>query len=414
LRPEDRDRLWRTVRAARLVVVGHAAGEPRTLLRALAEVAPPGLRILTGFGFEGSPVSLLADETGLVIDTWHPTRITRPLILSGRIGYLPLRSGMVPAVFRSLRPDVALLAMSPSQADGRMSFGASAGHSATAARYARQLVVEINPDMPATRGERGIRVERAALSTEAEESPPAYRPTEPDDTARAVALRVIDILADGVRIQLGIGAVPEALATMLASRAGPRRISFFGMGMDAMAMAAENGVVDESVPWLVSPELVGPRIWRLAGIDRRVLVSGAERSYSARHLACTGRLISVNSALAVDLSGQVALERVNGDLVSGLGGAFDFALAANLSPNGLSLIALESTARQGTVSRIVRDLGAGTAVAIPAHVPDYVITEFGAARIRGLTVAQRREAIASLAHPAFRADLLGTGFPARG
>jgi acyl-CoA hydrolase len=151
---------------------------------------------------------------------------------------------------------------------------------------------------------------------------------------------------------------------------------------------------------LISPELVAPGIWQFADRNRAVLVEGAQRAYNPARLAAEGRLVSVNSALLVDLLGQVASEGIGPRATGSVGGGLDFAVAAQLS-GGHSVIALASTFSDGS-SRIVASMPLGTPISIPSQIPDYIVTEFGIAALRGLDRTARGRAIAALAHPKHR------------
>ena len=399
--------LAQRLRGARVVVVGHAAGEPRTLLRLLAEVAPPGLRVVCGFAFAGSPLPELAAREDLRIDCWHPTPVTRPLLEQGRVGLLPMRSGQAEAVFAALRPDALLTVVAPARG-GRNSFGASAGHAAAAARQARLVIAEVNPAMPTTAGDPGLSTGEGVLLVESEEGLASYSGARADATSAAVARNVLPLCFDGARLQLGIGSVPEALGALVAAGDGPRRVTFYGMGMDYMAEADRRGVTDPDACLLASPELVSPGIWELADGNPRILVEGAERSYNPARLAALGTLVSVNSALLIDLSGQVASEGIGVRPVTGIGGALDFAIAAQAS-GGFSVFALPSTFGDGS-SRIVSSLPTGTPVSVPSHVPDYVVSEWGVAALRGLDRDERATALAAVAHPDHREGLQAAEF----
>ena len=395
------------------VFVAPGCGLPVVLCDALGEAAGRfrGLTVYAGLVFE--PVGFLeADPACVRLVSLHPTGVTEPLITRSDADYLPLRYSQIPATFSrggALPVDAALVQVSPPDARGHCSLGVSVGTTAPVVREAPLVIAEVNPRMPFTHGAGVLHVSEIDLAVAVDHPLVPLKPARVTEVERTIAGRVAALVPDGATIQIGIGAVPQAI---LESLAGHKDLGVHsGMLCDGMAPLAEAGVLTGARktldPYrLAAGEVLGTEpLFRFVDDNPRVLMLPATLSHGLEYLRGQANFVGINSALEVDLTGQVNAEWLEGRQVSGLGGSFDFVEAAMYAPGGISILAMTSTAARGTASRIVPRLAAGTAVTTPRHCLDFVVTEYGVADLRAKTLRERAAALAPLAHPTFRSGL---------
>jgi acyl-CoA hydrolase len=379
------------------VVASQACGTPTTLLTALAEQSTGrGWRLLSGLIFDPAAFLDAVASGDLTWRTWHPTGACAELVADGRVGYVPLRASRVPAHLERSGVDVALVRLSPPDRHGWCSLGPTAGYALPAVHHASMVIAEIDPDLPRTRGQSMVHLSEIDVATESTSPMPTYRSAEPDHVARAIAAHLIDLLPERPVLQVGIGRIPEAFVHSLAEqRVGGLR--FTGMGCDAMVALAEAGLLDTDLttgPAISAPDLLGTSaLMELAHDNPLVGVYPSTMAHSPLVLANQPRLVSINSAIEIDMAGQVNAELVNGRRVTGVGGSIDFAEAASLSVGGMRVIALPA-------ARIVRQLGDGSAVSMPRAMVDVVVTERGVARLEGLSERERSMALADISEVA--------------
>lgn len=387
-----------------LVYVPGSAGEPSALLDAWR--ADPGLtaglHLLNSFVPGINPWNM----TGL-----DPTAIATGLFMqpglraaqaAGRFRHLPLSyAGFVRHVAERVAPDVCIVHVAVPQ-DGLCSLGPAVEFTPLVQARSRRTVALVNLMLPAMPWAPSLDYAGFDAVAEVEFAPRGYAVGAPNRAALAIAGHIAGFIGDGCTIQVGLGKVPDALLGLLHARRGLRLHS--GMLADSALDLWDAGALDldaehASCVWVGSPALYR----RLQGRAGPV-VAGCEVTHDAARLAALPRLHAVNSALSLDLFGQANLEVADGHAVSGLGGAGDFARGARLSPGGLSIVALPSTHAGRTWSRIVPRLDDGIASLSRTDV-EVVVTEHGAADLRGLCVHGRAEALAAVADPAFRPAL---------
>jgi 4-hydroxybutyrate CoA-transferase len=395
------------------VFVGPGCGIPSALCDTLGASAAQfrGLLVYCGLLFE--PVRLLdADPACVRLVSLHPTGVTEPLITGGAADYLPLRYSQIPAAFvpgGPLAVAAALVQVSPPDAHGFCSLGVNAGTSAPVAHAAPLVIAEINPRMPRTFGAGLLHVSEIDLAVAVEHPLVPLAPARVTEVERAIAAHVAPLIPDGATIQIGIGAVPQAILEALA---GHRDLGIHsGMLCDGMVPLAEAGVITGARksldPYrLAAAEVLGTQpLFDFVDDNPAVLMLPATLSHGLAYLCGQTNFVSINSALEVDLTGQVNAEWLDSRQISGLGGSFDFIEATLYAPGAVSILALNATAARGSVSRIVPRLAAGTAVTTPRHCLQYVVTEFGVADLRAKTLRERAAALAAIAHPSFRPGL---------
>ena len=387
------------------IIAGAYCGGPTSLLRGVAERSPGrGWQLWTGLLLDDGGVYEAAGCGDLRFATWHVTGGGRELAERGLIDYLPVRASQLEKHISTWDLDAALIRVTPPDSDGWCSLGPSAGYALTAIRTAKLCIAEVDEALPRTFGQSRVHVSALDVVVPSTTPTPTYRSPEPDEVSRAIARHVLTLLPDRPVLQGGIGGVTESIVTELAEE-GVDGLRFVGMGIDAMVDLFERGLLDGVRPAIESPDLLGTqRLMRFAHENRVVGVFPSSLAHSPRWLAEHQRLISVNSAVEIDLSGQVNSEVIAGRQVAGIGGSIDFVEAATHAVGGMRIIALPSTTRDGR-SRIVPRLDANATVTIPRGMVDVVVTEHGSAQLEGKTLRQRAEALINVAAPQHRRAL---------
>lgn len=392
------------------IVASPASAAPTTLLAGLADLATRrpdlGFHLYAGLQPDDQPFVDAVAAGHLRFTTWFVAGPSRELIRDGRGAYLPVRLSDVPGLLARLPVDVALVRVGPPDARGMVSLGPSLSYSRAAVDTARVVIAEVDPALPRTHGPTRLPVDRITAFVDSDRPTPTFPSARPSAVATTIAGHIAARLPPAPTLQLGLGQVPDALAATLVDR-GIGRIRAIGLATDSLVDLAEAGLLDLS-PHDPTPvalvRLMGTeRLWTLAAETPQIGLYPSPQGHDPRWLSRHfDRLVSVNSAIEVDLSGQVNAETLEGHPIAGIGGSADFVDAARASDGGCSIIALPAAARGGAVSRIVPRLDADAATTIPRHAYDLVVTEHGVADLRGRTVAQRAEALVAIADPAHR------------
>ena len=308
--------------------------------------------------------------------------------------------------------DAAIVQVSEPDEHGAYSLGPSAEFMPTVLQRARRVLGIVNPRIPRLAGAMQIPRSRFAMLARSEVPLPTYDAGASNEATERIVSFLLPLIPSGATLQVGLGKVPNQLMPALASRRDLRLHS--GMLSDSMLPLLDAGALDPQAP-IVAGVIVGSEALyqRLPAISR-LEVHGVEHTHAPAVLAATPRLHAINSAIEVDLAGAVNAEMLNGKHVSGPGGLPDFAHAASRQADGLSIIALNAIDASGKHSRIVAQFAAGTATSVPQHSVDVVVTEFGAAMLRGQDLDERRRRMAAIAHPDHRDALLAAAQQMRG
>lgn len=398
------------IRPGDKVVVAGCSGVPSVLLDAVTKRSDSlrGVTLYSGLLCGPASYGFLAPphDAHLHYVAWHMPHAFIKGLPVARVEFLPISWGRIDRFLRDLRPDVALVHVSP-PAGGRYSLGVSVGYHPSAVRYARTVIAEVNDRMPATRGESHIDAADVDVALRVSHSlEPFEQPTTADPVSRAVGDRVAEIVPDGAVLQIGVGAIPSA--TLAGLSAQGKQVTIYSLVTDEVVDLAQRGglcPVRPGGPCIVAVESLGTqRTWDFLASDARVRMTDSTRMQNPMALGRLRRFHSLNSCLEIDLFGQCNSETLGGRQISGIGGSVDFIEGSWLSEGGASIVALPSTARGGA-SRIVPHLAPGTPVTIPRHAIHTVVTEFGAARLFDRSDRERREALIAIAHPDHRADL---------
>ncbi|MGO9239469.1 MAG: acetyl-CoA hydrolase/transferase family protein [Bryobacteraceae bacterium] len=335
----------------------------------------------------------------------------RPAVQEGRADTIPVFLHEMERLFTEgiLPLDMALIQLSPPDESGHMSLGTSVDISLTAARTARHVIAQVNPQMPRTFGDSFLTVDDVEAIVEEERPMPEYPPDEINDTQREIARHVAALIPDEATLQIGIGGIPDAVAALLKGR---RDLGIHTeMFSEGLMELIECGAVTNNKKTLhphksVASFAMGRR--RLYDyIDNNPMFEFLPNSYVNNPfvIAQNRRMVSINSALEVDLGGQVCADSLGSLPYSGIGGQVDFVRGASRAPEGVAVIALPSTAKDGALSRIVAQLKPGAGVVTSRGDVRWVATEFGAVNLFGRNLRQRAELLISIAHPRFRDEL---------
>jgi acyl-CoA hydrolase len=335
----------------------------------------------------------------------------RVAVQEGRADYTPVFLSEIPKLFRdgTLPIDVALVQMSPPNKHGYGTLGTSVATARAAAAYAATVIAEINPAVPRTRGNTGIHASGIAAAVEVDRPLPTHEQTMPGPTERQIASWIAPLIPNGATLQLGIGAIPNAL---LAALQHHEDIGIHTeMFSDGVMVLARLGVITNRYKTryrrrIVTSFVMGSQtLYDYVDDNPFVEFHPSDIVNDTFEIAQQHVMVAVNSAIEIDLSGQVCADSIGTKIYSGIGGQMDFVRGAVLSPGGMAIIALPSTAQGGKSSRIVDTLRPGAGVVTTRGHVQYVVTEHGVANLRGLSLRQRAEALIQLAHPDFRPDL---------
>lgn len=345
------------------------------------------------------------DYAGLAPDARLTTFMLPPAaresFAQGKVQLLPLAYSGIARHIAGAGFDIAVAHVAPADATGRASFGIAADFSPIAWGAARQRIAIVNPRMPAMRRGPSIALAEADLVIELEGPLVEVAPARPDAVAQAIAGHVAALIPDAAAIQVGIGGAPAALWSALADHRGLRLRS--GLASEELLMLADRGAL--AADGHLTGIAAGSEAFYRALAERDLIrFSDTRETHDAGAIGREDRFFAANSALEVDLFGQVNLEWQGGRPVSGVGGAPDFAAGGIASPGGRSITMLPATARGGSISRIVPRLS-GPAVSLPRNLADLVVTEHGVADLRAVSLDKRAEALIAIADSAMRDEL---------
>jgi acyl-CoA hydrolase len=387
------------------IVATPGCGAPTTLLHAVNKEAPGrGWTLSSGLLLGGYPFLDSVSSRELHYRTWHVTAPVKGLVADGVVSFVPVRASRIAALLASWGVDVALVRVTPPDRNGYCSLGPSAGYGRDALRLARVRIGEVDPELPWTFGDSIVHESIFDAFVDTADPTPQYFSAKSSAVSDRIAEYVVNLLPNNPTLQIGIGAIPEAVVASLAD-ADLGHVRFTGMATDEMVDLFDRGIIHpgSDQPAIISPELMGTeRLMRFADRNPAVGVYPSATAHDAVGLGRTARLVSVNTAIEVDILGQVNSETIRGRQISGIGGSLDFIDAATRSPGGLRVIALPSATPDGSRSRIVSAVGT---VTIPRSMVDVVVTEYGVARLDGRTLAERVDALIGIAHPDHRDSL---------
>jgi acyl-CoA hydrolase len=335
----------------------------------------------------------------------------REAVNQGRADFVPIFLSDIPQLFLSgaLPLDVAFIHVSPPDAHGYCSLGTSVDTAKAATESARLVIAQVNPRMPRTLGDSFVHTSQIDCAVQVDSPLPAHPVPTISPTERRIGEFVAELVEDGATLQLGIGGIPNAA---LAAMAGKRDLGVHTeMFSDGLLDLVEAGIVTGAAKTLhpgkiVTTFLMGSqRLYDWVDDNPMIEMHPVDYTNDTAIIRRNARMTAINSAIEVDLTGQVCADSMGTYLFSGVGGQMDFMRGAALSPGGKAIIALPSTARRGSISRIVPTLAEGAGVTTTrAHV-HYVVTEHGVAYLHGKSIRERAAALIAIADPAYRESL---------
>jgi acyl-CoA hydrolase len=336
----------------------------------------------------------------------------RSAVQEGRADFMPVFLSEIPRLIESrrIRIDVALIQVSPPDAHGYCSLGVSVDIVRAAVDSADLVIAEVNPRMPRTLGDSFVHVDRIAHLCPVDYELPERLPEPLDDVDRAIGEQVATLIPDGATLQLGIGRIPDSV---LAALEGHRDLGVHTeMFSDRVMHLADAGVINgrrkTALPGkIVTSFVMGSHaLYEWVRDNPAVEMRPSSYTNDPSVIARNDQMIAINSALAVDLTGQVSADTIMGRFFSGIGGQVDFIRGAAKSRGGKPIIALRSTAKDGAVSRIRPAVEEGAGIVTSRGDVHYVVTEYGVADLWGKNIRERATALIEIAHPDHRAELL--------
>ena len=391
------------------IVWGQACGEPTTLVEALIAQAE-SIGQLSAFAATSFSGILGAESaTRLNLSSMGAIGALRTVAAMGRLHIVPCHVSQVGAMIEQglIGCDVAFVQVSPPEGNGNHSFGLISDFVQAAVAKARVVIAEVNECVPFTLGDTALPAARIDCAVRVARPPVEVFPAIVGETELAIAKRAASYIEDGAVLQVGIGAVPEALLSLLRDR---RHLGVHsGMFGDGLVDLIEAGVITNARKPIdpgvsITGALIGTRrLYQFADRNPQVGMRSSAYTHDEAVLSRLTRLVTINSAIEVDLTGQVNAEQTGDQYLGGTGGQVDYVRAGSRSRGGRSIIALPATSKGGKVSRIVAALS-GPVTTARSEV-DVIVTEFGAAELKGHTVAERARRLVGIAHPNFREEL---------
>ena len=413
--PED---AVKKIQSGQRVFLTGNCSTPQTVLAALVKHAPNLRDVEICQALSVGPADYVSPEMEghMRVNTMFISANIRKAVQEGRADFTPVLLSEFPLLFKEkiLPVDVALVHLSPPDEHGFLSFGIENGLTKSAAESARIIIAEVNQQMPRTLGDSFIHLSRINYIV-----PVNYQLAEmsmggegTNETTEKIAGYIAELIPDGATMQMGIGAIPDAVLKYLYNKKdlGVHSELF----SDGVIDLVDAGVMTNARKSLHTGKIVAGfiigsrRLYNWVDDNPLIELHPTEYVNDPYVIAQNDRMVAVNSAIEVDLTGQVCADSIGPKLYSGVGGQLDFIYGASRSKDGVPIIALPSTTttRDGTlVSRIVTMLKRGAGVVTSRNHVRYIVTEFGVADLYGKSIRKRAEALIGIAHPDFRADM---------
>lgn len=339
-------------------------------------------------------------------------KVIRQAVDEGRADYTPCFLSEISSLFSNdiLPLDAALIMVSPPDQLGYCSLGVSVDVVMSAARSAKKIIAQINPQMPRTSGHSFIHLSEIAACIQHEQVLPEIKPAKTSDIYERIGQYVSMLVEDGATLQIGIGKIPDATLRYLGKH---KNLGIHSeMISDGVIDLIQSGVINNRAKTfhpgksVISFCMGTKRLYDFVHNNPHVEFYPSSYVNKPTNIAKNEKLVSINSALEVDLTGQVVADSIGHDFYSGIGGQVDFVTGAALSNGGKPIIALPSTAKNGSISRIVANITEGSGVVTSRGNVHYIVTEFGVASLKGKSIRERALELIRVAHPKFREELL--------
>jgi acetyl-CoA hydrolase len=403
----------RAIESNMRISIGSGCAEPQLLVNAMTARAGElqDVEIIHLLTMGVSPYTELEYRGSFRHNAFFVGANVRKAVNSGLADYIPVFLSQIPALFREDLPiDVALIQVTPPDEHGFCSFGVSVDIVKPAAETARCVIAEVNHRMPRTLGDSFIHVSKLHAAVEHTDPLPTLPRTEFTDQHREIGQHVAGIIEDEATLQMGIGAIPDAVLSQLGDR---RHLGVHTeMFSDGVVDLVDQGVITNERKTLHPGKVVSSFLMGSEElydyVDNNPLVELHPTQYvnDPFVIAKNRRMVAINSAIQIDLTGQVCADSMGHSIYSGIGGQVDFIRGSAHSEDGKPVIALLATAKGGTLARIVGELTPGAGVVTSRGDVHWVATEFGIANLHGKNLRQRAQALIQIAHPDFQEELL--------
>lgn len=403
------------IKSGSRVFIGTGCGEPQHLIRTMVNAT--ALEDIRVYQMLSSTLSQFVNDKSFLrrfsLKLFFISVAMRQAAFDGKIDYIPAYLSQIPQLFKSQRIglDVALIQVSPPDKFGFCSLGVSVDISRAGMDYAKLVIAQVNPRMPRTWGDSFVHIDEIDYFVIHEESLVEAVPSSKDDeVARRIGHYVSQLVDDGATLQIGFGHLPYAILQYLADKKD--------LGLhtqlitDGFLPLFEKGAVTNKKKTLLPGRVVtslcmgSEKIYQFVDNNPLFYFRSSEFVNDPTVIARNDNLISISSALEVDLTGQVCSDSMGYLFYSGIGDQVDFLRGSVMSKGGFSIIALPSTAKNGAVSRIVSHLSEGAGVATTRVDVNFIITEYGIAELQGKGIYQRVLELTQIAHPKFREGLI--------
>lgn len=395
------------------IYIGGGAGVPQKLIQGLTDRAVDlrGVELTHILTFADAPYVAPEYAESFRVNALFIGPNVRPAVHDGRADFTPVFLSEIPDMFRNgpLKLDVALISVSPPDEHGFCCFGVEVGTTKPAAEAARIIVAEVNRRMPRTLGDSFIHISRLHHIVEVDQPIPEAPQGGTSEQHLKIGEHIAGMIPDGATLQMGIGSIPDAV---LHNLGGHKDLGIHTeLFSDGVIDMVEQGVITCARKTfhpgkVVSGFLFGTkRLYDFVHNNPLIEMHPTDYVNDPFNIAQNDKMVAINSAVEVDLTGQVCADSMGSRFYSGVGGQVDFIRGAARSRGGLPIIAFLATAKGGKISRIVPTLSKGAGVVTTRNDVHYVVTEYGVASLHGKTVRQRARELINIAHPQFREDL---------
>lgn len=406
----DVQRALDVIQSGNRLYIGGGAGVPVALTQGLAECAPRlrDVELTHILTFAHAPYADAAYQDSFRVNALFIGHNVRQAVNDGRADFTPIFLSEIPGLFRNgqLPLDVALISVTPPDEHGFCSFGVEVGTTKPAAESARIIIAEVNRRMPRTLGDSFIHVSRLQHIVEVDYALPQAPQGSSSDETLMIGRHIAGMIPNGATLQMGIGSIPDAVLQSLNHHQdlGIHTELF----SDGVIDLIEQGIINCSRKTFHPGKIVAgflfgsQRLYDFIHNNPLIEMHPTDYVNDPFNIARNEKMIAINSALQIDLTGQVCADSIGPRFYSGVGGQIDFIRGAARSKGGLPIIAFPSTAQGGQTSRIVPMLNEGAGVVTTRNDVHFVVTEFGVASLYGKSIRQRAQELINIAHPQFR------------
>lgn len=404
----------KNIKSGDRVVTGHACGEPQQIIAAMVKNKDSYRNVeIVHMISMGKSLYAMPEMAGhFRHNSLFVGATTRKAVFDGRADYTPCFFSKIPDLFRegTLHVDVAIVQLTRPDEHGYCSFGVSNDYTKAAAESAKIVIAELNDKMPRTMGDSFIHISDINYIVETSNDIIELKPPKIGKVERDIGENCAKLIEDGSTLQLGIGAIPDAVLLFLKDK---KNLGIHSeMISDGVVDLIESGVVTNKLKTLHKGKTVVTFLMGTKKLYDFVDNNPSVEMYSASYtnnpivIAKNYKMVSINSCIQVDFMGQVVADSIGSMQFSGVGGQVDFVRGASMAKDGKSIIAMPSTASKGKISRIVPFIDEGAAVTTSRNEVQFIVTEQGIAEIRGKTLKDRARALINIAHPDFRPELI--------